>query len=183
MTSMIILGILALVGLYAMGVYNGLIKLKQLFRNAWSDVEVILKKRHDLIPNLVNTVKGYASHEQGTLEKVIQARNAAVNANSVGDQIEAEKTLSSFLPSIFALAEQYPDLKANENFMGLQNNLQDIENELSQSRRYYNAVIRDYNTKREVFPSNIFAGMFGFDEEPFFEVEEEAKAVPEVNFS
>ena len=157
MITLLTFGGLALVALYAISIYNGLTKLKILFENAWSDVDVILKKRHDLIPNIVNTVKGYASHEKETFEKVIQARNQAVNANSKKEQIDAENAISSFLPSIFALSENYPELKANENFVSLQSTLKDIENELSQSRRYYNAVIRDYNTKRELFPGNIFA--------------------------
>lgn len=183
MTALLIVGgISALIILYAIAIYNGLTKLRILFENAWSDVDVILKKRHDLIPNIINTVKGYAGHEKETLEKVIQARNQAVNASSKSDQIQAESAISSFLPSIFALAENYPDLKANTNFLNLQSTLEKIENELSQSRRYYNAVIRDYNTKREMFPGNIFAGMFNFEEAPFFEVEEAAKAVPKVEF-
>ena len=183
MTALLIIGgVIVLILLYAISIYNGLTKLKILFENAWADVDVVLKKRHDLIPNIINTVKGYAGHEKETLEKVIQARNQAVNAGSKTDKIQAENALSSFLPSIFALAEAYPDLKANTNFLNLQNTLEKLENELSQARRYYNAVIRDYNTKREVFPGSIFAGMFNFEEAPFYEVEEAAKAVPKVEF-
>ena len=159
-----------------------MIKLKILSENAWSDVNVQLKKRHDLIPNIINTVKGFAKHEQETLEKVISARNAAVDAQSTERAIKAEATLSSLLPKIFALSESYPDLKANVNFLDLQNNLTSIEKELSQARRYYNAVVRDFNTKQQVFPSSLIASMFNFRLKEFFEVSDNEKNVPEVKF-
>ncbi len=182
MSNIIILVVLGLVVLYAIGVYNALVKLRMMCRNAWSDIDVYLKKRHDLIPNLVNTVKGYAKHESETLEKVIQARNAAVSAGSVKEQIGAESALSGMIPKIFALAEQYPDLKANQNFIDLQNNLSQLEDDLANARRYYNAVVRDYNIKTEMFPSSLVANAFSFEDFPFFEVDEGEKAVPQVQF-
>ena len=182
MAGIIALGVTAVVVLWVIAVYNGLIKLRILCDNSWADIDVHLKKRHDLIPNIVNTVKGYASHESDTLEKVIQARNAAVGASGSEQQIDAENALSSLIPKIFALSESYPDLKANTNFLDLQNNLKAIEDDLGQARRYYNAVVRDFNTKQQVFPSNMVAGMLSFKTRKFFEVEEAAKEVPKVEF-
>ncbi|MBU4455506.1 LemA family protein, partial [Patescibacteria group bacterium] len=155
--------------------YNGLIKLKNRVGEAWSDIDVQLKRRYDLIPNLVETVKGYAAHEKETLEKVVQARNAAMQAQSGGDakkQAEAENALSSTLKSIFALSESYPDLKANQNFLELQRELTDTEDKIQASRRFYNGNVRDFNTKLQVFPTNIMAGTLGFKAREFFEIAE-----------
>lgn len=169
----IILGILAAAIAAIIAMYNGLIRLKNRVDEAWSDIDVQLKRRYDLIPNLVETVKGYAAHEQATFEKVIQARNAAMSAQSGGDakaQAEAENVLSGTLKSIFALAENYPDLKANQNFLELQRELTDTEDKIQASRRFYNGNVRDFNTKLEVFPTNIMAGMLGFKRREFFEI-------------
>lgn len=150
--------------------YNRFVKLKNAIEEAFSTMDVYLKKRYDLIPNLVETVKGYAAHEKDTLERVIAARNAAVSAKTVEDKVVSENALSGMLRSLFALAEAYPDLKANANFMQLQGELQRMEDEIANSRKYYNAVVKEYNTRRESFPSNIVAGMFHFQKKPLFEV-------------
>lgn len=159
--------------------YNGLITLRNRVEEAWFDIDVQLKRRYDLIPNLVNTVKGYASHEQQTLEKVITARNAAMTATNPHAKAEAENMLSGTLKSLFALSENYPDLKANQNFLHLQNELTDTENKLLASRRFYNGNVRDFNTKLQVFPTNIIANMLGFTKRDFFETDapEERKNV------
>jgi len=171
----IILGIIVILIVAIITMYNGLIRLKNRVNEAWSDIDVQLKRRYDLIPNLVNTVKGYASHERETLEKVVQARNVAMQAQSGGDakqQAAAENMLSSTLKSIFALSENYPDLKANQNFLELQRELSDTENKIQASRRFYNGNVRDFNTKQEVFPTSIIAGMLNFKKREFFEIEE-----------
>ncbi|MCA9387968.1 MAG: LemA family protein, partial [Candidatus Andersenbacteria bacterium] len=156
-------------------------------QEAWSDIDVQLKRRYDLIPNLVNAVKGYASHEKEVFENVTKARNMAVQAEQAGDvagAARAENMLSGALKSLFAVAEAYPDLKANQNFLDLQAQLTDTENKIQAARRFYNGNVRDFNTKQEVFPANLVAGMFGFEAAEFFEVEDEAqRAVPEVDFS
>jgi len=155
--------------------YNGLIRLKNRVAEAWSDIDVQLKRRYDLIPNLVETVKGYAAHESGTLEKVIEARNAAMQTQTTGDtkaQLQAENNLSSTLKSIFALSESYPELKANQNFLELQQELSDTENKIQAARRFYNTNVRDFNTKLEIFPTNVMGGMLGFKSKEFFEVED-----------
>jgi len=173
-TLWIVLGVIAVVAALIIGMYNGLIRLKNRVDEAWSDIDVQLKRRYDLIPNLVETVKGYAAHEKETLEKVIQARNAAMQAHG-GDtkaQAEAENALSGTLKTIFALSENYPDLKANQNFLELQRELSDTENKIQASRRFYNGNVRDFNTKLQVFPTNIMAGMLGFKARDFFEIEE-----------
>ncbi len=185
MTIWIILGVLALLLLILVAMYNGLIRAKNRVDEAWSDIDVQLKRRHDLIPNLVETVKGYASHEQATLEKVIAARNTAVNAQSSQDPaavLQAENALSSTLKSIFALAESYPDLKANQNFLELQRDLTDTEDKIMASRRFYNTNVRDFNTKLQVVPTNIFARQLGFKPYTFFEAAEAEKANVEVKF-
>jgi LemA protein len=162
--------------------YNALVRLRQTSESAWADIDVQLKRRHDLIPNLVETVKGYASHESETLEAVIQARNMALGAQGPAAQAEAETLLSGALKSIFALSEAYPDLKAAEGFRDLQATLSEIEEQVAQARRYYNAVVRDYNTKTQTFPSVLIAKVFNFGEREFFEVAEAEKAVPKVSF-
>lgn len=176
----VVLGLLIAV---FVGIYNSLIKLRNMSEQSWSDIDVQLKRRYDLVPNLVETVKGYASHEKDTFEKVVQARNAAMQATSPGDKAQAENILQSTLKSLFALAESYPELKANQNFVELQNELSNIEEQIQLSRRYYNAVVRDLNTKIESVPSNVVANMFGFTKKEYFELDstEERKA-PQVKF-
>lgn len=156
---------------YGIGVYNKLVRLRNLVKEAWSGIDVMLKKRHDLIPNLVETVKGYASHERETLESVMVARSRALNANTVQDKEDAEKKLGGALMNLFALAEQYPDLKANSNFLQLQSQLDAMEGDIEKSRRYYNGTVRELNTTIESFPSNIVANMFGFEKSTFFQLE------------
>lgn len=173
MTTWIIVAVIAIIAIYFISLYNSLVRLKQRVGEATSDIDVQLKRRYDLIPNLVETVKGYAAHEQGTLEKVIAARNAAMASHDSGDkakQLEAENNLSSTLKSIFALAESYPDLKANQNFLELQRELTDTEDKIQASRRFFNANVRDFNTRIQVFPGNLIAGMLGFSALEFFEV-------------
>ena len=163
--------------------YNRLVKLRQTVRNAWSDIDVQLKRRHDLIPNLVETVKGYASHEQDTLDAVIKARNGAIAASGPVEAAAAENQLSGALRQLFALSESYPQLRAVEGFTELQGSLKEIEAAVQSSRRYYNAVVRDYNTTIEQVPSNIVANAFRFEQEEFFELEDRAERdVPRVDF-
>ena len=179
----ILLIVLGVVAFWLIATYNGLITLRNRVDEAWSDIDVQLKRRYDLIPNLVNTVKGYATHEGQTLEKVIAARNAAMSATNPHAKAEAENALSGTLKSLFALSESYPDLKANQNFLSLQNELTDTENKILASRRFYNGNEHDLNTKPQVFPTNIIANALGFTKRDFFEVdsEEERKNV-EVKF-
>lgn len=166
----------------AVVIYNGLVKLREQVNGAWSDIDVQLKRRHDLVPNLVETVKGYASHEKDTLERVIQARNAAMSAQGPAAQGQAEGALSGALKSLFALSEAYPQLQAAGGFRDLQATLAQLEDHIQKSRRYYNAVVRDYNTKIGQVPSNLVARSFGFKPREFFEVPEEERAVPRVSF-
>ncbi len=175
--------ILAVVVLWLIGSFNGLVRGHNRVKEAWSDINVQLRRRHDLIPNLVETVKGYASHEQGVLEAVIKARTEAVTAGSLEQKGQAENVLTGALGKLFALAEAYPTLKANENFAKLQDELSDTENKIQAARRFYNTNVRDYNTKVEVFPTNIIASSMGFKREEFFQLEsaEEGK-LPEVKF-
>jgi LemA protein len=178
--------VIVVLGLIVMAMYNRLVSLKNRVLEGWSGIDVQLKRRYDLIPNLVNTVKGYAAHESGTLEKVIQARNQAMSASGSGNinaQVGAEQALAGSLKSLFALAENYPDLKANTSFIQLQDTLGEIEENLSNARRYYNALVRDNNTAVESFPSNLIANNFGFGKFDFFEIENEAeRANPMVQF-
>jgi LemA protein len=184
MTGIITLGLLVLLVILAIGMYNSLVRLKVQTDNAWADIDVQLKRRYDLIPNLVETVKGYAGHEKGTLEAVINARNRAMNATSPGDKAQAENMLSGALKSLFALAEAYPQLRAIESFTSLQNSLSQIEDTVQNARRYYNAVVRDLNTKIQQFPTNIFANMLGFKPREFFEVTAPAeREAPKVSFN
>ena len=172
----IVIVVVAALAFIVIGMYNSLIKLKNRVEEAWSDIDVQLKRRYDLIPNLVSVVKGYAKHEEGTFTKVTEARTAAMNAQETGDakaQAAAENMLSSTLKSIFALSEAYPDLKANTNFLELQRELSDTENKIQASRRFYNGNVRDFNTKLQVFPTNMIANMLGFKERDFFEIEDE----------
>ena len=180
----IFLIVVALVVVFVISLYNGLVSLRVQCDNAWSDIDVQLKRRYDLIPNLVETVKGYAGHEKGTLEAVINARNRAMNATSPGDKAQAENMLSGALKSLFALAEAYPQLRAIESFTSLQNSLSQIEDTVQNARRYYNAVVRDLNTKIQQFPTNIFANILGFKPREFFEVTAAAeREAPKVSFN
>jgi len=179
----IILGVVAVLILWIIAIFNGLIKLRTRSNEASSDIDVQLKRRHDLIPNLIETVKGYASHEEGVFTKVTEARTSAMNAQGMEGKAQAENALSGTLKTLFAVAENYPDLKANANFLELQRELSDTENKIQAARRFYNGNIRDLNIKIQSVPSNIIAGMFGFKKQDFFELEDEKeKAVPEVKF-
>jgi LemA protein len=185
MALWIILGVIALLIFWIVGMYNGMVKAKIKIDNAWSDISVFLKKRFDLIPNLVNTVKGYAAHESQTLEKVVQARNAAVAVapTDVAGMSAANQQLGGALRGLLAIVESYPDLKANAQFLELQTALQNIEGDLGNSRRYYNATVRDFNTSIQQFPGVLIANMFSFKAREFFELEnkDEAKNI-EVKF-
>jgi len=176
---LVILGIIAVLAFIIIGIYNRLVALRQTCNQAWSDIEVQLKQRQDLVPQLVNTVKGYAKHEKGTFEDVIKARNMAVSADTVQGQAAAEGMLSQALGKLFALAEDYPDLKANTNFLQLQDQLADIENKIAASRRFYNNAAQEYNTSREQFPAVLIAGPFGFSARDFFEAPEGREALQE----
>ncbi|MFH1583232.1 MAG: LemA family protein [Candidatus Falkowbacteria bacterium] len=169
----IVLAVIAVVVAALIAMYNGLIRFKVRVDEAWSDIDVQLKRRYDLIPNLVETVKGYAAHEQGTLQKVVEARAAAMQAGNTAEKAKTENMLSDTLKSIFALAENYPDLKANQNFLELQKELSDTENKIQAARRFYNGNVRDFNTKLQVFPTNIIGNMLGFKDREFFGIEDE----------
>ena len=171
----IVLAIVVLLVLWLVSSYNGFVRLRNKSEEAFSAMDVSLKKRYDLIPNFVETVKGYAKHEQDTLQAVINARNMAMNANSPEQKIANDNALSGTLKSLFALTESYPDLKANQNFLSLQNQLSRIEEEIAGSRRYYNGVVNKYNTKTDMFPGNILASLFGFKRKPLYEVNSEAE--------
>ena len=177
-----IIGVVVLLALYFISTYNGLVKLRNMVKDQWSQIDVLLKRRADLIPNLVETVKGYAKHEKDTLEAVIEARNKAVSATTTEEEMKANGELSGALNKLFALAESYPDLKANTNFLDLQNNLKETEDKISYARQFYNDAVLKYKNKLEVFPSNIVAGMFGFKPEPFFEAVGEERENPKVKF-
>ena len=169
-------------GLWFMGAYNGLVTLRQAVKNAWAQIDVQLKRRHDLIPNLVNTVKGYAAHEKGTFENIAKFRSQAMQATTPTDKAAAENQLTGALKSLFAVAENYPQLKASEEFTQLQGSLSQTEDSIQNSRRYYNAVVRDLNTKIQSFPTNILAGMFGFQLRQFFETAEADREPVAVKF-
>jgi LemA protein len=184
-TGWIILGAIVVLVLWAITIYNGLVALRQRANQAFADIDVQLKQRHDLIPNLVETVKGYASHERGTLEAVVQARNAAIAAPGVEQKVAAENMLTSALRQLFALSEAYPDLKANTNFQQLQMELSDIENKLAASRRFFNNAVQEYNTGIEQFPAALFASAFGFTHRTFFDLGEsrpQLEQAPSVKF-
>ena len=181
--TIILIAILAVVA-YAISIYNRLVRHKNLVDEGWSGIETQLKRRANLIPNLIETVKGYAKHEEETLENVVRLRNQATSASDVGERGAAEGQLTAALGRLFALAEAYPDLKANENFMRLQGALSELEDQIQLARRYYNCTVRDMNILVEAFPSNIVAGRFGFVRAKFFEIEEAAdRAVPQVDFN
>jgi len=174
----IVLGIAAVFILWVIATFNKLVALVNRGKEAWADIDVQLKRRYDLIPNLVETVKGYAAHEKSVFEEVTKARSAAMQADGAEEQGKAENMLTGALKSLFAVSEAYPDLKANENFLNLQNELTDTENKIQAARRFYNSVVRDLNTALEVFPTNMIAGMFNFAKREFFELEEEAAKDP-----
>ena len=184
MTLIVVLAVVGAVALAVIGIYNGLVRLTVQTNNAWADIDVQLKRRTDLVPNIVETVKGYASHERQTLEAVITARNRAVSVQGAGpaERGQAEGALTTALRGLFALAEAYPQLRAAENFAQLQGTLSQIEDAIQNARRYYNAVVRDLNTKIQQFPSNVVAGLFGFRNREFFEIPDSDKAVPQVKF-
>jgi LemA protein len=178
------LGVVAVVVLWLVGIYNSLVRLRNAVKNAWSQIDVQLKRRHDLIPNLVETAKGYMQHERGTLESVTQARNLAAKAAGVGDQAKAEGQLSQALSSFFVVAENYPDLKANQNFLSLQEELTSTENKIGFARQAYNDQTMMFNNALQVFPNNLVSGVFGFQPGAFFEIEAAAERdVPKVSFS
>lgn len=180
--GLILLIIIAVAAVWLIAVYNGLIKLRNRVDEAWSDIDVQTKRRYDLIPNLVNTVKGYAAHEKQLFENVTEARSRAMSAGTTADKAQAENALSQTLKSLFAVAENYPDLKANQNFLELQRELADTEDKIQAARRFYNGNVRDFNIKIEVFPNNIIAGMLNFAKREFFEAEGEAKEPVKVEF-
>lgn len=182
MWIIILIGVILVIVLAIVGVYNNLVSLKMRVKNAWAQIDTQLKRRFDLIPNLVETVKGYTKHEQETLEKVIAARNTYVTATSVEDKAAANNQLTATLKNLFALSEAYPDLKANENFMQLQTELTGTEDKIAYSRQFYNDTVQMYNTAIMRFPSNIIAGMFNFKEEPFFQISEAEKEPVKVQF-
>lgn len=179
----IILILLAAIIIAGVGIYNRLVSYRNRCDNAWAQVDVQLRRRYDLIPNLVETVKGYAKHEREVFEKVTQARSQAIKAENVKDQEEAENMLSGALKTLFAVAENYPELKANQNFLMLQEELAGTEGKIAYARQFYNDMVYKFNTQQQVFPSNIIAGMFGFKEKDYFEIEETAAREPvKVNF-
>ena len=170
MWGWILLAVAAVIVIWGISGYNGFVSLRNKCEESYSTMDVYLKKRYDLIPNLVETVKGFAAHESGTLEKVIQARNAAMSATNPEEKLRGENVLQSTLRSLFALSEAYPDLKANTNFLDLQGQLKSLEEDIANSRKYYNAIVKQFNTKTETFPSLILANIFGFKRWPMFEV-------------
>lgn len=175
--------VLIVIAVALVGMYNSLVRLRVRVDGAWADIDVQLKRRYDLIPNVVETVKGYAAHEQKTLESVVAARSSAMSAQTPAEKGQAEGVLTGALKSLFALAEAYPDLKAAEGFRDLQGTLRQLEDSIQNARRYYNAVVRDFNTKIHQVPSNLVASSFNFREREFFEVPDNEKAVPNVSFS
>ncbi len=185
-TTWVVIGIIAVVALALIFIYNSLVRLRNRVQEAWSDIDVQLKRRHNLIPNLVNTVKGYAKHERETFEKVTEARSQAMQAQESGgsaqDQAQAENMLSDTLKSLFAVAEAYPDLKASQNFQELQRELSDTENKIQAARRFYNNNVLQFNTKIQSFPTNFLAGMLKFSQKDFFEIEEKERENVEVKF-
>jgi LemA protein len=184
-TGWVILGVVVVIVIWVISVYNGLVALRQRTNQAFADIDVQLKQRSDLIPNLVETVKGYAAHERGTLEAVVNARNAAIAAPGVEQKVAAENMLSGALRQLFALSESYPDLKASQNFQQLQTEISDIENKLAASRRFFNSAVQEYNTGIEQFPAALFARIFGFGHRTFFDVGEQRQQLeqaPSVKF-
>lgn len=183
MSTIIILILAIVLAAYLISMYNKLVKLKTLMQEGWSGIDVQLKKRYDLIPNLINTVKGFATHEKEVFENVAAMRSAGLNAKSVKEQEQAENQITQALGRLFAVAENYPDLKANTNFLALQNELSQIENDIQMSRRYYNGTVRENNILVDSFPSNIVANLFSFSHGEFFELDnEQERSVPQASF-
>lgn len=185
MTILIVIIVIAIVGIWLVSLYNRLVKLRNNRENAFADIDVQLKQRHDLIPQLVATVKGYAVHEKETLDRVVSARNGAMTAQTINDKIKAENLLSAALNGLKVTVEAYPDLKANQNFMHLQEEIADLENKLAAVRRYFNSATRELNNAVETFPSNLVAGMFGFKKEIMFDLGEQRTSLeeaPKINF-
>ena len=183
MAIVIVLVVLVvLVGIFVWSAYNGLVSLKNKIDNGWAQIDVQLKRRHDLIPNLVETVKGYAAHESGTLEAVVQARNSAISATGTAQQAQAENAITGALKSIFALSEAYPDLKANQNFLNLQEELTGTEGRIAYARQFYNDAVLRFNTKIQKFPTNVMAQRLGFKQHEYFEVEAESRENVQVSF-
>ena len=178
----IIFAVIILLVFYGIGVYNKLVNSRNKVKDQWAQIDVQLKRRADLIPNLVETVKGYAKHEKNTLTEVIEARNKFVSAGSINKEIEANNQLTGALNKLFALSESYPELKANQNFISLQNDLKDTEDKISYARQFYNDTVLTYNNLVQMFPSNIIANMFKFEVYEFFKIEEKEKEVPKVSF-
>src|SRR5690349_11282318 len=183
MAAIILLIIIVVVIGLLIGLYNSLVQLRVRADSAWSDIDVQLKRRHDLIPNLVETVKGYATHEKSTFEDIAKYRSMAMQATAPADRAQAEGQLTQAIKSLFAVAENYPQLQASGQFQSLQNSLGELEDSIQNSRRYYNAVVRDLNTKIETFPTNLLAGTFGFKEKQFFEAPEAERETPQVKFA
>lgn len=184
MWFLILLTVVLLIGIFMVSIYNKLVQLKNNVKNAWSQIDVQLKRRHDLIPNLVETAKGYVKHERETLESVIKARSLAMSAGTIGEKAHAESVLSSAIGRLAVVVESYPELKANENFLALQEELTSTENKISFARQNYNDQVLFYNNKTQMFPSNMVAGIFYFKQEEFFEIEDvKEKEVPKVDFS
>src|SRR5580698_8458721 len=184
-STLIILAVVVVIVLWAITVYNGLIFMRQRVNQAFADIDVQLKQRHDLVPNLVETVKGYAAHERGTLDEVVKARNAAVSAQGPAQQAAAENMLSGALRQLFALSESYPDLKASANFQQLQGELSDLENKIAASRRFFNNAVQEYNSGIQRFPAALFAGTFGFAQKDYFDLGADRQTVtdaPQVKF-
>ena len=182
MITIILIAVAVLVLLYVIVTYNSLVRLRNRIQNAWAQIDVQLRRRYDLIPNLVETVKGYAKHERDTLEAVTQARANAINAQGPADQARAENMITGALKSLFAVSEAYPDLKANQNFLSLQEELSGTEGRISYARQYYNDAVLRLNTKIQSFPSNILAGMFGFKEHEYFEADDTSRGPVSVQF-
>ncbi len=184
-STIVVIAVIVVIVLWAISVYNGLVSMRQRVNQAFADIDVQLRQRHDLIPNLVETVKGYAAHERGTLEEVVKARTVAVAAQGPAQQAAAENMLSGALRQLFALSEAYPDLKANANFQQLQAELTDLENKIAASRRFFNNAVQEYNTGIQRFPAALFAGMFGFTQKDFFDLGPDRQAelqAPQVKF-
>lgn len=179
----IIIAVIAIIIIWAIAMFNSLVRLKNRVKEAWADIDVQLKRRYDLIPNLIESVKAYMSHESGVFEKVTEARARAINATGVADKAQAENMLSGALKTLFAVSENYPQLRASENFLKLQEELSDTENKIQAARRFYNNNVMDFNTHQEVFPSNLIASIFGFAKSEFFELKEEGqREAPKVKF-
>ncbi len=183
-TLVVVLAVIFIIIFYLIGLFNSLVRLRNQVKNAWSQIDVQLKRRHDLIPNLVETAKGYVKHERGTLEAITEARSRAMGAGSVGDKAKAEGALTDAISKFFVVVENYPDLKANQNFLALQEELTSTENKIAFSRQAYNDQVLYFNNRIQMFPSNMIAGMFGFQQSEFFELEDKAeRQAPKVDFN